>query len=239
MRIDDTTAKTTFEAQESALFLRETTEGERLRRNVALTAILLLFTVVFVLSGVIAYGIYTRVADAAKLKEITELAAVPTVSTVFPTGAAPDEEIVLPGNTQAFIDAPIYARTNGYLKRWYFDIGTQVQQGQVLAEIETPEIDQQLRQARADLQAARVNLDLAETTANRMQLLVKTDAVSRQETDQAVSNFNAQKAMVESKVANVRRLEELQGFQKISAPFAGVLTARNTDIGALIDSGAT
>src|SRR5690349_17346428 len=239
MRIDDTSAKTTFEAQESAMFLRETATGERRQRNVALTAILSLAAVVLALCGVIAYGIHTRVAAAAKLKETTEQAAVPTVSIVYPTGAAPEEEVVLPGNTQAFIDAPIYARTNGYLRRWYFDIGARVQQGQVLAEIETPEIDQQLRQARADLQATQVNLDLAETTANRMQLLVKTDAVSRQETDQAVSNFNAQKAMVEAKVANVRRLEELQGFQKISAPFAGVLTARNTDIGALIDAGAT
>jgi len=145
----------------------------------------------------------------------------------------------LPGNTQAFVEAPIYARTSGYLRRWYFDIGAHVQQGQVLAEIETPEIDLQLRQARADLQAAQVNLALAETTATRMQLLVKEAAVSKQETDQAVSNFHAQRAAVEAKAAEVSRLEKLQGFQKISAPFAGVLTARNTDIGALIDAGAT
>lgn len=239
MTIDNPTAKTTLGTQESAMLFRETAVGQRPQRSITLTAVVLLIAVVLALGGVIAYGIHVRVAAAAKLKQITEQAAVPTVSVISPTDTAPDEEIVLPGNTQAFIDAPIYARTSGYLKRWYFDIGARVQQGQVLAEIETPEIDQQLQQARADLQAARVNLDLAETIANRLQLLLKTDAVSKQETDQAVGNFNAQKATVEARGANVRRLEELQGFQKIYAPFAGVLTARNTDIGALIDAGAT
>ncbi len=233
------TPTTVIETQEPAMLFREPAVGERQQRSISRVAIFLLTFSMIVLGGVIAYGIHVRVAAASKLKRTTEQAAIPAVSVVSPTGAAPDEELVLPGNTQAFTDAPIYARTNGYLKHWYFDIGAHVQQGQVLAEIETPEINQQLRQARADLQAAQVNLDLAKTTATRWQLLLQADAVSKQETDQAVSNFNAQKATVEAKAANVRRLEELQGFQKVYAPFAGVLTVRNTDIGALIDAGAT
>jgi RND family efflux transporter MFP subunit len=190
--------------------------------------------------GVVIYsGIRARAAADVNLKRLTEQAAIPLVNVVYPTSVAPDEEIVLPGNTQAFTDAPIYARTNGYLKRWYCDIGAQVKQGELLAEIETPEIDQQLQQARADLKIAQANLDLAKTTATRWQFLLKTDSVSQQETDQAVSNLNVQKATVEANAANVRRLEELQSFQKIYAPFDGIITARNTDIGALIDAGAT
>lgn len=239
MPIDNPMEKATFETQEAALRNRETTVGQRLPQRISLAAILCLAVTVFALGGGILYGIYGRETAAAQLKRVTEEAAVPTVSVIFPTSTSPDEEIRLPGNTQAFIDAPIYARTSGYLKRWYFDIGARVQQGQVLAEIETPEIDQQLRQARADLQAAQVSLALAETTATRFQLLVQSDAVSKQETDQAVSNVSTQKATVEARAANVRRLEELLGFQKITAPFTGVLTARNTDIGALIDAGAT
>jgi RND family efflux transporter MFP subunit len=238
MTSNNTTATTPMETPEPAVLFRETAESKRLQRRVIHIAIFLLIASALALGGVIAYGIHARVAAAAKLKRTTEQATTPTVSVISPTGTPPDEEIALPGNTQPFIDAPIYARTNGYVKHWYFDIGAHVQQGQVLAEIETPEIDQQLRQARADLQAARVNLDLTETTATRLQLLVKEAAVSKQETDQAVSAFNSQKATVEAKAADVRRLEKLQGFQKIYAPFAGVITARNTDIGALIDAGA-
>ncbi|HJY82055.1 MAG TPA: efflux RND transporter periplasmic adaptor subunit [Candidatus Binatia bacterium] len=240
MTSNDTTATTTLdETQEPAVLFRETAEGKRLRRRVILTAIFLLTATALALGGVIAYGIHARVEAAAKLQWTTAQATIPIVSVISPTSTPPDEEIALPGNTQAFIDAPIYARTSGYLQHWYFDIGAHVQQGQMLAEIETPEIDQQLRQARADLQAAQVNLDLAQTTATRLQLLVKEAAVSKQETDQAVSTFNAQKATVEARAAEVHRLEKMQGFQKIYAPFAGVITARNTDIGALIDAGAT
>jgi RND family efflux transporter MFP subunit len=158
---------------------------------------------------------------------------------VFPQEGAPTQEIVLPGNTQAFSDAPIYARTNGYLKHWYFDIGAHVQKGQLLAEIETPEIDQQLLQARADLDTAQANLNIAKITASRWQDLVSTGSVSQQETDQAVSNLSAVKAAAESSAANVRRLEQLQSFEKIYAPFDGIITARNTDVGALIDAGAS
>jgi RND family efflux transporter MFP subunit len=145
---------------------------------------------------------------------------------------------VLPGNAQPFNDTPIYARTNGYLKRWYVDIGAHVQQGQLLAEIDTPEVDQQLEQGRADLKNAQANEQLAQITATRWQNLLKTNSVSRQETDQAVSDLSARQATVDSMAANVHRLEQLQSFEKVYAPFSGVITARNTDIGALINAGA-
>jgi RND family efflux transporter MFP subunit len=148
------------------------------------------------------------------------------------------QEIVLPGNTQAFTDSPIYARTSGYLARWYSDIGARVKKGDLLAEIETPEIDQQLQQAQAQLETVQANLDLAQTTADRWRLLLKSNSVSKQETDQAIANLAAQKATVDSNAANVRRLRQLQSFEKVYAPFDGVITSRTTDIGALIDAGA-
>ena len=184
-------------------------------------------------------GFISRNKAEADLKQVTAAAAISTVNVVYPKPDAPTDEIVLPGNTQAFTDAPIYARTSGYVKSWHVDIGARVKKGQLLAVIETPEVDQQLQQARADLQTARANLRQAEITAERWQALLKTDSVSKQETDQAVSNFHAMKATVDSNISNVRRLEELQGFQKIYAPFDGVITARNTDIGALINAGAS
>jgi RND family efflux transporter MFP subunit len=203
------------------------------------TAILLAAAALAALVLLLYSGIHSRVAAESRLKERTEEAAVPTVTVVFPREGAPTEEIVLPGNTQAFSDAPIYARTSGYLKRWYFDIGAHVQKGQLLAEIETPEVDQQLQQARADLDTAQANLNIAKITATRWQDLVSNGSVSQQETDQAVSNLSAVKAAAESSAANVRRLEQLQSFEKIYAPFDGIITARNTDIGALIDAGAS
>ena len=160
-------------------------------------------------------------------------------SVVRPVADAPSQEIALPGNTEAFIDAPIYARTNGYLKRWYVDIGTRVKAGQLLAEIETPEVDEQLQQARANLETAQANYNIAKITASRWEFLVSTGSVSQQETDQAKSALVAQKAAADASQSNVRRLEELQSFEKIYAPFDGVITARNTDIGALIDAGAS
>jgi RND family efflux transporter MFP subunit len=168
----------------------------------------------------------------------TQEMAVPTVSVIQPKRGASSEEIVLPGNIQAFIDAPIYARTNGYLKRWYVDIGARVKAGQLLAEIDTPEVDQLLQQARADLATAEANYQLAKTTAARYQYLLETDSVAKQDVDNAVANYQAKKAMVQSAGENVKRLEDLQSFEKIYAPFDGVITARNTDIGALIDSGS-
>jgi RND family efflux transporter MFP subunit len=148
------------------------------------------------------------------------------------------DEIVLPGNTQAYTDTPIYARTSGYLKRWYFDIGAHVKAGQSLADIETPEVDQQLAQAKAQLATAQANFELAKSTAARWQDLLKSDSVSKQETDEKLGDLNAKKATVDSADSNVRRLQEMLGFQKIYAPFSGVITARNVDTGSLIDAGA-
>ena len=193
---------------------------------------------VVVLAIVIYDGIHDRAEAASNLGSVTERAAVPVVTVVHPKANTTAQEIVLPGNTQAFSDTPIYARTNGYLKHWYFDIGAHVHQGQLLAEIETPEVDQQLEQARADLKTAQANQEIATITANRWQNLLKTNAVSKQETDQAISDQSARRATVDSMTANVHRLEQLQSFEKVYAPFGGVITARNTDIGALIDAGA-
>ena len=194
---------------------------------------------VAVVALVIFFGIRSRVNAEANVTRVTHEAAVPIVNVVCPAADAPSQEIALPGNTAAFIDAPIYARTNGYLKRWYFDIGTPVKKGQLLAEIETPEIDQQLQQARADLETAQANYNIAKITASRWEFLVSTGSVSQQETDQAKSDLTAKKAAADSSASNVRRLEELQSFEKIYAPFDGILTARNTDVGQLIDAGAS
>jgi RND family efflux transporter MFP subunit len=202
------------------------------------TAIFVAAAVFAFLALVIYSGIHSRAVAEARLEQRTEQAAIPSVDVVFPREGAPTQEIVLPGNTQAFSDSPIYARTSGYLKRWYFDIGAHVQKGQLLAEIETPEVDQQLLQARADLDTAQANLNIAKITATRWQDLVSNGSVSQQETDQAVNNLSAVKAAAESSAANVRRLEQLQSFEKIYAPFDGIITARSTDIGALIDAGA-
>jgi RND family efflux transporter MFP subunit len=197
-----------------------------------------LAAIVLVLGIVIYSGIHERAQAESNLGASTEQAAVPIVNVVEPSAAGQTLEIVLPGNTQAFNDTPIYARTNGYLKHWYVDIGTHVKQGQLLADIDTPEVDQQLDQARADLKNSQANEQLAEITAARWQNLLKTNSVSKQETDQAVSDLSARKASVDSMTANVHRLEQLQSFEKVYAPFAGVITARNTDIGALINAGA-
>src|SRR5580698_9567630 len=192
--------------------------------------------------GTLAYaihgGVTTRAATEDSLVRSTEEAAIPIVNVIHPKAGAPLEELILPGNTQAFSDTPIFARTNGYLKRWFFDIGAHVKRGDLLAEIETPEIDKQLQQTRADLETAQANYHLAETTAARWQFLLQSDSVSRQETDEKVADLSARKATADSNASNVRRIEDLQSFQKVYAPFDGVLTARNTDVGALIDAGS-
>jgi RND family efflux transporter MFP subunit len=189
--------------------------------------------VVIVISGIIP-----RKRAEANLATETQQMAIPTVSVVRIQRSAPVQEVVLPANVQAYIDAPIYARTNGYLKHWYADIGSHVKAGQLLADIETPEIDEQLRQARADLATSEANLHLSQITSDRYAGLLKSDSVSKQDADNAEGDFAAKQATVHSSQANVKRLEELQSFEKIYAPFAGVITARNTDIGALIDSGS-
>jgi RND family efflux transporter MFP subunit len=192
-----------------------------------------------IVAGLVVYkGVSTRVRAAADVKADTHELAVPAVSQAQPKRGAPTEEVVLPGNIQAFIDAPIYARTSGYLKRWYVDIGGRVKNGQLLAEIDTPELDQQLQQARAELATSGANYDLAQTTAARYEALLKSDSVAKQDVDNAVGDAHAKKAMVDSASDNVKRLEQLQSFEKVYAPFDGVLTERKTDIGQLIDSGS-
>src|ERR1700677_2969401 len=191
------------------------------------------------LLGVVIYsGIHQRAMAASNLGTATERAAIATVNAVEPKSGAALQELVLPGTTQAFIDTPIFARTSGYLKQWYFDIGAHVEQGQLLAVIETPELDQQLVQAQANLKTAQANEKLADITAIRWQNLLKTDSVSKQETDQALQDLSARQATVKSMSADVQRLEQLQSYEKVYAPFSGVITARNTDIGALINAGA-
>src|SRR5437879_5474017 len=165
--------------------------------------------------------------------------ATPEVSVVSPKRTVPPHEIILPGNVEPFINSPIYSRTNGYLKEWSADIGAHVKQGQLLAVIDTPEVDQQVEQSLSNLNTAKANLALAEITKNRYEGLLKTNAVSQQDVDNAVGSYNANKAIVEASQANVKQLQALQSFEKIYAPFDGVVTARNTDIGDLINSGST
>jgi RND family efflux transporter MFP subunit len=183
-------------------------------------------------------GIRGRLEAASTLKRTTEQATVVDVVVLHPKEAAPTEEIILPGGTQPYINSPIYARTNGYLLKWFFDIGARVKKGDLLAVIDSPEVDKQLQQARADLQTATANLGLAKITADRWQSLINTHSVSQQSTDQAVQNLGATAASVASYAANVRRLEDLVSFERVYAPFDGILTVRNTDIGSLIDAGA-
>jgi RND family efflux transporter MFP subunit len=194
---------------------------------------------VAVFGGILAYGILERLRAGATLRTETDSLAVPVVSVVKPKPAPPSDEIVLPGNVQPYVTSPIFSRTNGYLKAWYFDIGAHVKKGQLLAEIETPEVDQQLQQSRANLATAEANLKLAEITKNRYEGLLKSDAVSQQDADNAVGTYNANKAIVEANQANVKELETLQSFEKIYAPFDGIVTARNTDIGDLINAGSS
>jgi RND family efflux transporter MFP subunit len=191
-----------------------------------------------VVAGLLVLGIMSRVRARAALKAETAQVALTAVSVVSPKQTAPAEEIILPGNVQPFITSPVYARTNGYLKKWYFDIGAHVKQGQLLAVIETPEVDQQLQQARSNLLTAQANLDLAAITKSRYQGLLKSNAVAQQDVDNAVGTYNANKAIVEADQAAVEQYSALVSFEKIYAPFDGVITARNTDIGDLINSGS-
>jgi RND family efflux transporter MFP subunit len=200
----------------------------------ALTAVV----VAVLLGGGIYYGINTRASAEASLATATTMEAVPIVDVVHPQQNATDQELVLPGQTMPYTDTPIYARTNGYLKHWYFDIGAHVHQGQLLAQIETPELDAQLRQARADLDSAQANARLAGITAQRTANLLKSQSVSTQERDNAAGAYTADQAIVASRQADVARLEELQSYENIYAPFDGDITARNTDVGDLINAGA-
>jgi len=196
-----------------------------------------LMVLLLAVAGIVVWGIHKRSAADVVLVQENKASSVPEVKVVFPTGGVSSGTLALPGNTQAYVDTPIYSRTNGYLKKWYFDIGAHVRKGQLMAVIETPEVDQQLQAAQADLQVAQANLNLAKTTEARYTNLLKSNSVSKQETDQAVSDAAAKQAQLEAAEASVRRYQQLQSFEQIFAPYTGIVTARNTDIGDLIQGG--
>ena len=193
---------------------------------------------VTVLAAIAGWGAFTRWGNEQALANKAQDSQTPIVQLVSAAAGPAAEEVVLPGTVQPFIDAPIYARTSGYVKEWYTDIGTPVKKGQLLALLDTPEVDQQLRQAEADLATAKANDALAQSTARRYAALAATDSVSKQENDERQADAEAKKALLASARANVDRLRELEGFKRVTAPFDGVVTARQTDIGALINSGA-
>ena len=208
-------------------------EAPRPRRGVY---VLLAVVGILLLGGAIA-SFVVRVGERRALADETEALAVPSVTVIHPKPEPPQQEIVLPSTLQAFIESPIYARTNGYLAKWYRDIGSRVRKGEPLVDIETPEIDQELMQARAARDQAAAQLELAKTSAQRWETLRKMDAVAQQETDERASTYAQQQAALASAVANVRRLEQLESFKHIYAPFSGVITRRNVDIGALVNAG--
>ena len=196
-----------------------------------------------VVGGIVATllvsGIYSRVKAREKLLSTTHEMAIPSVSVVKPKPGSPADEIILPGSMQPFISSPIYARTDGYLAKWYFDIGAHVKAGQLLATIQAPEIDEQLSQARSTLATAQANLQLAGITNDRYQAMFQKHAVSQQDADNAAGTYAANKAIVDADMASVRHYEALVSFEKVYAPFDGVITARNTDIGDLINAGSS
>jgi RND family efflux transporter MFP subunit len=196
------------------------------------------FFVLFLVFAVL--GIYVflqRKTEHKVLAEQTDKMAVPYVSVIHATTIAGDSAMVLPGNLKAYVESPIYARTNGYLQKWYKDIGSRVNKGDLLAEIDTPEVDQQLAQSRADLSTMQANVKLSGITATRYQDLLKTDSVAKQDVDNANGDLEAKKAMVQSAEANVKRLEDMESFKRVYAPFSGVITQRNVDVGTLINAG--
>jgi RND family efflux transporter MFP subunit len=197
----------------------------------------ILFLVVIVLVVLGAFTLFQRRSQYQALAKETETLAIPTVAVIHAGVESAQEDLVLPGAMQAYVESPIYARTNGYLKKWYHDIGSRVRQGDLLADIDTPEVDQQLSQARADLNTSQANANLSKITATRYQELIKTDGVSKQEVDNAIGDLEAKLANVKSAEANVRRLEDLESFKHVYAPFSGVITRRNVDTGTLINAG--
>jgi len=217
----------------------ERSTPHRTPKAMAVGRAVLLLVVVLVMAAILAgTGIVGRIHAQKKVESDTNALAAPTVTVGVPKEGQPQQEVVLPGNLEAYTDSPIYARTSGYLKKWYFDIGAHVRKGQLLAEIESPEVDQQLVQAQADLATAETNAGNAKTQAGRYQDLLKTDSVSKLDTDNFTTQAAASNTTVKSALANVQRLQQLVGFEKVYAPFDGVVTARNIDIGQLIDAGA-
>jgi len=197
----------------------------------------MLFLIVAALVVLGAVTLFQRRTQYQALAKETETLSIPTVAVIHASVESAEEDLVLPGTMQAYVESPIYARTNGYLKKWYHDIGSRVHQGDLLVDIDTPEVDQQLSQSRADLNTAQANANLSKITASRYQELIKTDGVSKQEVDNAVGDMEAKLATVKSAEANVRRLEELESFKHIYAPFSGVVTRRSVDTGTLINAG--
>ncbi|MFX1735615.1 efflux RND transporter periplasmic adaptor subunit [Paraburkholderia sp. A1RI_3L] len=194
---------------------------------------------VLVVLALAAQGIWSRRDAQAALEREAVHASRLSVEVVHPQKSSAGLDLVLPGNVQAFLDTPVYARTNGYLKKWYADLGAHVKAGQLLAEIDTPEVDDQLRAARADLANAQANYALAKSTADRWMGMLQTKSVSKQETDEKVGDMLAKKGSLDAARFNVARLEKLQSFQKVLSPFDGIVTARNVDVGALIDAGSS
>jgi multidrug efflux system membrane fusion protein len=188
--------------------------------------------------AIVVVGLYWRHRDYTELRQWTQAQAIPTVEIIHPTSNDLDPELILPGDIEAFYEAPIYSRVPGYLKQWYEDIGARVKTGQILADIDTPDLDQQLAQAQADLATAQANERLAKITAERWQSLLKRDAVARQDADEKDGDWQAKKALVAAAEANVGRLQAEESFKRIVAPFDGVVSARNTDVGALINVGS-
>ena len=202
-------------------------------------AIIIVVLVILVLALSGGLSVLSRMRDAQALAKETDIDSVATVAVVHPVAEKPDEELVLPASLQAYEESPIYARTNGYLLRWYKDIGSRAAKGELLADIDTPEVDQELSQARAGRQQSAAQLDLAKISADRWQNLRKTDSVSQQETDTQTNAYQQAVANLAAADANVRRLEQLESFKHVYAPFAGVLTKRNVDPGALINAGSS
>ena len=197
------------------------------------------FSLVFLVFLVLGLYIWAqRRSEHRVLAEQTERMKVPYVAVIHATPMDGKSELVLPGNINSYVESPIYARTSGYLKKWYKDIGSHVRAGELLVEIETPEIDAQLAQARADVATAQANFKLADATAERYQGLLKSDAVSKQEVDNYTGDYAAKQAIVRSAEANLKRLEDLESFKRVYAPFSGVITQRNVDVGTLINAGA-
>lgn len=197
------------------------------------------FFILVIAGSVLAFGILSRLKDEADLRDAVSQTSALSVSVVLPKRGAPIEELILPGNVQPLISSPIYARTDGYLKKWYFDIGAHVKAGQLLAVISSPEVDQQLAQAKSTLATAQANLDLAQITRERYIGLFAKHAVPQQDRDNAIGAYNADKATVDADQASVERYATLVSFERVYAPFDGVITARNTDIGDLINAGSS
>jgi RND family efflux transporter MFP subunit len=220
---------------EGVAFMATENDSQSQPRKRRLFGVLLFGVLVLVVLG--ALTLFQRRSQYQALAKETETLAIPTVAVIHPITEPSEEGLVLPGSMQAYVESPIYARTNGYLKKWYRDIGSRVRAGELLADIDTPEVDQQLAQAKADLETSKANLSLSKITANRYQDLITSESVSKQEVDNAAGDLAAKQATVTSAEANVHRLSELESFKHIYAPFSGVITRRNVDIGTLINAG--